>query len=221
MNVTLPQIRKYDADEFILGATAADGRPRLRVYRPVETTVVLGRGSDPQKELRLNFCHTDRVPIMRRRGGGCSVVVDPGNVIVSVVLPIPGINHTHRHFNLLTAWLIDSLARLGLAGIYPDGISDFVADGHKVGGSCVYRTKGLLYYSTTLLIDPDFSLIDRYLTHPPREPEYRDGRGHRDFLGLLADDGTFRNPASFAAALERHLSLDNLPWRSLTTAEPT
>jgi lipoate-protein ligase A len=40
-------------------------------------------------------------------------------------------------------------------------------------------------YSATLLVDPDLDLVERYLAHPPREPEYRRGRPHRDFMGRL------------------------------------
>ena len=54
-------------------------------------------------------------------------------------------------------------------------------------GSCIYRTRGLLYYSTTLLLDPDLELVERYLPHPPREPEYRRGRPHRDFMTSVRD----------------------------------
>jgi lipoate-protein ligase A len=32
------------------------------------------------------------------------------------------------------------------------------------------------------LINADLSLIDRYLKHPPREPDYRRGRSHLDFV---------------------------------------
>jgi len=33
-----------------------------------------------------------------------------------------------------------------------------------------------------LLLDADLMLMDRYLKHPPREPAYRQGRSHLDFV---------------------------------------
>ena len=88
-------------------------------------------------------------------------------------------------FREATDWLIAGLDAAGFPGVRGDGVSDLVLDGRKVGGSCIYRTRGLVYYSTTLLTDPDLDLIHRYLPHPPREPGYRRGRAHRDFLGAL------------------------------------
>jgi lipoate-protein ligase A len=67
-----------------------------------------------------------------------------------------------------------------------EGVSDLVHDGHKIGGSCIYRSRDLLYYSTTLLIDPDLELVERYLKHPPREPGYRRGRRHAEFMGSIS-----------------------------------
>jgi len=214
---TLP-IEMYEADEFLIRGTLRDGRPRLRVYRPSSTIVVLGRGSKPEVELELDACLADGVPLYRRRGGGCSVVLDPGNVIVSVAQPVAGLNHTRRHFDLLTEWLLGRLRAVGLVGIYRDGTSDLAIAERKIAGSCVYRSPGLLYYSTTLLVEPDMDKIERYLKHPPREPLYRRGRSHRDFIGCLAGIGDFTDTADLVAELEDNLCIDDLPERVALTA---
>ena len=43
----------------------------------------------------------------------------------------------------------------------------------------------------------ELSIVSKYLKHPPREPEYRGGRGHADFLANLNIDGE---------ALRKHLA---------------
>jgi lipoate-protein ligase A len=110
------------------------------------------------------------------------VVLDPGNVIVSVVLPVTGIGGNKKHFARLSAWLIAGLAQIGFEEITPNGISDLVLGDRKVAGSCIYRSKEILYYSASLLVAPEVELMERYLEHPPREPEYRRGRSHADFV---------------------------------------
>ena len=83
----------YAYDDDLISATRRDGQARVRVYRLGDTAVVLGAGSDANGELNLEACVADGVPILKRRGGGCAVVIDPGNVIVSVVtkgLPFGG-----------------------------------------------------------------------------------------------------------------------------------
>jgi len=193
-------IGSYDRDEDLITATAADGSPRRRVYRSTKTAVVLGRGSKPALELHLESCEADGVPVLRRRGGGCAVVLDPGNVVVAVALAVEGIGDNLKHFERLSSWVIAGLGRLGIDGVYRDGISDLVLNDHKVGGACIYRSRGLLFYSVSLLVEPDLALMERYLKHPPREPDYRRGRGHRSFVAAL--------PARDAGWLEQGLRVE-------------
>ena len=201
---------RYLADEDLLDRVRETGEPAVRVSEVSSVTVVMGRASDPAVELNLAACEADGVPVLRRRGGGCSVVLDPGNLIVSVVLPLPGLTGIRPAFNALTQWLIDGLDRIGVPGVEHDGISDLVRHERKVSGSCVYRAKGLFYYSATLLVDPDLAAVSRYLAHPPREPEYRRGRPHDLFMGRLSlPDGG--GPAEFGQALRGVLTVDSLP----------
>jgi lipoate-protein ligase A len=179
------EILPYDLEDDLPDAVAADGRPHVRVYRVDRPLVVLGRGSQPDVELHLDRCLADGVLLTRRRGGGCSVVIDPGNVIVAMALPAPGLGDNKRWFHRITGWMIETLAEVGVAGVSTDGISDLVLGDRKISGSCIWRTRDRLLYSATLLVDPDLDLVERYLAHPPREPEYRRGRPHRDFMGRL------------------------------------
>ena len=176
----------YTYDNDLIRAARRDGRTRVRVYRLRDTVVVLGSGSRPEIELHLDACSADRVPILRRRGGGCAVVLDPGNVIVSVVVTGLPFGHHRRHFDILTSWLIAGLERIGVSGVGQAGICDLALGDRKVGGACLHRSRDLLYYSASLLVDPDVDKVTRYLKHPPREPTYRRGRSHRDFMGSLA-----------------------------------
>ena len=179
-------IAPYTYDDDLIQATRADGRPRARVYRLADTAVVLGSGSRPDVELHLDACRADGVPILRRRGGGCAVVLDPGNVIVSAGMTGLPFGHHRRHFDMLTDWLTAGLERIGIPGVNRAGICDLAVGDRKVGGACLHRSSDLLYYSASLLVDPDMARVTRYLAHPPREPGYRLGRSHRNFMGVLA-----------------------------------
>jgi lipoate-protein ligase A len=175
----------YDLDDEMMARTRADGLPRVRVYDPPQICVVIGRGGRQEQELRTDLIAHDKVPLYKRPGGGCSVVLDPGNLIISVAAPLPGIGGIKTAFAGISDWLITALAACGVPGVKQRGVSDLAIGDRKIGGSCMYRTRDLVYYSTTLLMDPDFDLIERYLLHPPREPDYRAGRSHRHFLGSL------------------------------------
>ena len=178
-------IGPYGQDEAALAALAEDGRPRLRVAPAATSVVVLGRGSRPEVELDLVACAEGSVPLLRRRGGGCAVVLDPGNVVVSLALPAAGFADSGRYFDRISSWLAAGLARLDLGEVTRGGASDLVLAGRKVGGACITRRRGLLHYGATLLVTPVVAAMTRYLRHPPREPAYRRGRAHADFVGAL------------------------------------
>jgi lipoate-protein ligase A len=195
----------WDDDRDLLERVGADGVDRVRVRRCTDVEVVIGRGGRSAAELDLAAIRAEAVPVRRRRGGGCAVVLDPGNLIVSYVSPLPGVGGVTSVFRGVTGWLCGALDRAGAPGVTGDGVSDLVQAGRKVGGSCIYRTRGLVYYSSTLLLDPDLDLVERLLPHPPREPAYRAGRPHRDFMGRLQGPGPDKGSGPFAAALRNAL----------------
>jgi lipoate-protein ligase A len=51
------------------------------------------------------------------------------------------------------------------------------------------RKPANFYYQASLLVDADLDVIDSYLKHPPKEPEYRDGRDHLAFCTTLHQQG--------------------------------
>jgi lipoate-protein ligase A len=179
----------WDLDADLIAVARASGQRQVAVYRHPGRAAVIGRGGDPFLETRPDLLAADGVPLLRRRGGGCAVVLDPGNLICSLVLPLPGVGGITGAFAACSGAMIAALARIGVPGVRQEGVSDLAVDGRKLGGSCIWRTRGLVYYSTTILVDPDWAAIDRYLPHPPREPDYRRGRSHREFLTSCSELG--------------------------------
>ncbi|MCA1784984.1 MAG: lipoate--protein ligase family protein, partial [Desulfobacteraceae bacterium] len=181
----LPRVRVYDFDQDLLAQVRQTGQPGVAVYPFAFPAVVAGRGSDPDKEINLSLCTADGIPVFRRMGGGCAVFLDPGTLIVSIVLPAKGFAGIQRLFNFCNQLLIRGFAAMGLTGIFQDGISDLVLADRKVGGSSFYRSKGIAYYTASLLVSTDLDVMERYLPHPPREPVYRRKRSHREFVTCL------------------------------------
>jgi lipoate-protein ligase A len=193
----------YDLDEpLILAATRALA-PRVRVYRFPGTAVVIGRGGRPDVEIHLERVRADGVPVLRRRGGGCAVVLDRGNLVISLALPAPGVGGITTAFRRIGGWLVTRLAACGVPDVRQAGTSDLAIGERKLGGSCIWRTRGLVYFSSTLLVAPDLDLIERYLPHPPREPDYRRRRSHREFLTTVAAAGAEADPERLRRLLDR------------------
>jgi lipoate-protein ligase A len=207
------KIERYTFDEDIIEVTKQAGSPGLKVYIPRETCVVIGRGSDPDKEVRTEKCLEDNIPIFKRDGGGSAVVLDPGNVIVSLTLPVDGIGNNNRYFRLISDWLIKAMSKMGLENVKCQGYSDLTVNEKKISGSCIHRTKGTLYYSASILIDADISLFEKYLKHPPREPDYRRNRPHEEFVTTVNSVYKKYTAVGFKEKIWQFLTLDDLNSR--------
>jgi lipoate-protein ligase A len=208
--------RPYDHDDEMLRGVGEEPAPRSRLYRWDGVAVVIGRGGKQRLELDRAAIAADGVPLYRRAGGGCAVVLDPGNLVLAVGLPLPGIGGITSAFTEISAWVARALAACGVDGVRQRGVSDLALGDRKIGGSCIHRSRDLLHYSTTLLVDPDLELSERYLPHPPREPEYRAGRPHREFMGSLREAAGISDIVALETALTTACA-DTLPdlWNLL------
>ena len=84
--------------------------------------------------------------------------------------------------------LVNGLAEAAAVG---NGLAEAASNAagiteRKVAGCALYMPRDYVLYLVSILVDPDFSDIEKYLAHPSKEPEYRSGRSHGEFLGGLA-----------------------------------
>ncbi len=203
-------IHPFDFDEDLLKDVQSTGKIQIAIYPFPRTAVVLGRGSKVDVELCVDPLIDDNTKVYRRRGGGCSVVLDSGNLIVSVAMPIKGLTDTKIWFDRCTSWLVDGLKLAGVDKVYHDGISDLAIDDRKIAGSAFYRMKGYAYYTVALLVTPEIELMEKYLKHPPREPDYRESRSHKDFVVAIAEFYPDINVKVLQESLKKYLTIENL-----------
>ncbi len=177
-----------------LGESVLDPNQRgLRVFEPRDRRVVIGRGQDPRREVCLDACRADRVPVHRRATGGGTVILAPGMVVVSLRLG-GGLRSPDDHFALVNAALVPAVAAACGASVACRGHGDLAlccADGveRKVLGASLRQSTALAAYLGVFLIDDAVPLMERYLAHPSREPGYRGGRDHRAFCVHLGAHG--------------------------------
>jgi lipoate-protein ligase A len=165
------------------------GLPVSRIYEPSSPCAVLGAAGRPEQDLLLENLRADGVPWMHRRGGGGTVVLGPGQVVVALVTEVSSPFRNKEYAAEINSWIIEALGRLALTGVQQAGISDLAIGGRKILGTSIYRTRLVLFYQASLLVCNDLSLFTRYLAMPARVPDYRQGRTHEEFCTTLAREG--------------------------------
>jgi lipoate-protein ligase A len=178
-------------EALLLEAEEAD-RPHevLRIWEPREPFVVVGSSSKVASEVDLPNCRADGVPVLRRASGGAAILTGPGCLMYAVVLSydlhphLRAVDLAHRH---VLSRLVAALGR-HIGGVHEAGTSDLALFDRKFSGNSLRCKRSHLVYHGTLLYGFSLEQIGRYLRAPERQPEYRQGRWHREFVVNLPLD---------------------------------
>ncbi len=159
----------------------------LRIWEPPGPLVVLGRSSRAGDEVDLEACRRDKIPVVRRTSGGTAIVGAAGCLMYATVLSYarrPELKAIDRAHRFVLESLCAALEHLAPA-LCHQKISDLAFGDRKVSGNSLRCLKTHLLYHGTLLYHMPLNLISRYLRQPPRQPAYRRGRSHEDFMSRL------------------------------------
>ena len=176
-NLALDEALLIEADEGRAGAV-------LRFWDFPRFAVVLGASRRLAGDVRVDACQEDEVPIVRRSSGGGTVVIGPGALNVTVILPnsaAPGLSAV----DLAHRYVLDRIAgalRASERAVAVEGSGDLTVSGRKFGGSAQRRLRSWFLVHCTILHAFPLERIGRYLAVPARQPAYRAGRTHEDFL---------------------------------------
>ena len=177
----------------------------LRFWEPQTPFVVLGYANQAAREVNLEACKREGIPVFRRCSGGGTVVQGPGCLNYSLILRIDG---EHRDYFELSqrdsssaathpfrtiagtnqmALMRQVAAILSLLNteVQIQGHTDLVLRNLKFSGNAQRRLRNCLIFHGTFLLNFDISLIEKLLPMPSKQPCYRENRSHADFLTNL------------------------------------
>lgn len=203
-------------DEAIL----LTGQDTIRLWEFARPVVIAGRSTRVEQEINQPYCQTHDISIYRRCSGGAAVVGGPGCLMYSIVLSTesqPALRRIDVAHDHVMSRVLESL-QLQLPEARLQGICDLTWRNRKCSGNSLRITrKGLLYHGT-ILYDFDLDLISQCLSAAPRQPAYREGRGHESFVTNVAIDvGQFSDDLCrrFQVATEQGLQSWTAPIREL------
>jgi lipoate---protein ligase len=185
-DVTLPGVAENLAldEAMLIEADEGRGPPLVRFWEPGDYAVVLGASRRLRAEVHIDACRADGVPIFRRSSGGGTVLIGPGTLNVTVILPEtagPGLSAVDAAQHHVLGRLARSIRRAG-APVDVLAHGDLVLGDRKCGGSAQRRLKRWFLVHCSILYRFPIDRIGRYLALPARQPDYRRGRPHADFL---------------------------------------
>lgn len=162
---------------------------QFMIWIPDKIYIVLGASNQPDEALNIEKVVQDKITVLKRPSGGQTVVLTPNNLIISAAFFDQKTSQPKEVFNKVNKLIISVLEGIGITNLAMKGISDIAISGKKILGSAIYRNKnGLLYHAVLNLGEPA-STFEKYLKHPSKEPDYRLGRSHAEFVTSLKEKG--------------------------------
>ncbi len=155
----------------------------FRVWESDKYFLVKGISS-PDEEVNIDKANQLGIRVLRRRSGGGTVLQGPGCVNYCAVFYAEQIPSVSESFSMVLKEIIGVFKSHNVDLIFK-GHSDLVYMDRKVSGNAQRRRQNAFYAHGTLLYNMDMELISELLAMPSKEPEYRNGRSHRDFLTNL------------------------------------
>jgi lipoate-protein ligase A len=148
--------------------------------------VVLGHANRVNEEVNTDACHHHKIEILRRCSGGGTVLNGPGCMSYCLYLRMDlhpeliSIQNTNQFIlnkmkSAIDPFLQDSHVKI-------KGTSDMTINNKKFSGNAQSRKRRYILFHGTIMHNFDFSLLNKILKSPPKQPDYRQNRQHSDFV---------------------------------------
>jgi len=200
MSLTLSDYNLPDAFLFTEGAYG------ILVWQPEESVIVLGQSNSIETSLYADAVSADGLRVTKRPSGGETVILTPSTMAFTVAKRFPVMIQFRDFFRIVNSKVISGLEELGVSRLGSKGISDITIGNRKILGSSMRKVNDKLVYHAVLNLSEDPSVFAKYLRHPGREPDYRAGRSHDEFVTSLSNEGYTPEPRQLKEILNSKLS---------------
>lgn len=162
---------------------------RFSLWKPDNLIVVIGQSNVAEKSLIIDNILKDNIPVYKRPSGGQAVVLTPYTLVFSTLFTSDTFENPGKYFTAINDKIIKVLNKIGINNLSQKGISDIAINEKKILGSSIYRRSGKLFYHAVLNVGENAETFEKYLLHPEKEPDYRNGRSHKEFVTSLKEQG--------------------------------
>jgi len=196
-------LSEYDLPDAFL---FREGTVGYLVWQPEESVIVLGQSNSMEAALYSDAVAKDSLRVTKRPSGGETVILTPSTIAFTIAKRFPVMIPFKEYFRLVNSVVVAGLEEMGVSWLGSKGISDITIGNRKILGSSMRKVNDRLVYHAVLNLGEDPAIFGRYLRHPGREPDYRAGRSHSEFVTSMAAEGYNFDAAEVMAMLDRRLA---------------
>jgi lipoate-protein ligase A len=178
------------------------------LFIPEQKYLILGRSNQAEEAVFVEKALADGVQIMQRASGGQTVLLSENTLVIAIKMPLVNGFRSDKYFELANGVIIKCLEKMGVKNLHSKGISDLSIGELKILGSAIYRSQTSVFYHAVLNLSESNSSISKYIKHPSKEPDYRQGRSHDEFVTSLQQQGFDIPVTNIIACLTQQLKSD-------------
>lgn len=150
------------------------GREALVLLSPADPYVCIGYHQDLDKEVDVEFCQSNQIPIFRREVGGGGVYLDNDQLFYQLVIhkdnPLAPRDKTSFYRKFLQA-PIDTYREIGVPAEYKP-VNDIVTNSRKISGNGAGEIGDYLVLVGNLILGFNYEMMSRVLKVP--DEKFRD-----------------------------------------------
>jgi lipoate-protein ligase A len=176
------------------------------VWQPEKSCIVLGTSNTPETAVHTDLAAAEGVPVYKRHSGGQTVILTPKTIVISIRFHSDALENPKTYFRKINRIIMDALEEMGIINLGEKGISDITIGEKKILGSSIYRKRTMVLYHAVLNIAESPGFIARYLKHPSKEPDYRAGRKHEEFVTSIHAEGYPLETEQIRKTISRHIA---------------
>lgn len=156
---------------------------------PDKRYLVIGKSNKAIDSVIEQEVVKDGIDVYQRPSGGEAVLLSEKTLVIAFKFEIKNVLKTHQYFEKINNKVIRALENQNVKNLHQKGISDVSIKDKKILGSSIYRKENKVFYHAVINISEDVDVIQKYLKHPKKEPDYRKGRDHKSFVTSIKDEG--------------------------------
>lgn len=168
-----------------------DNHPDLkfRTWQPDNVYLILGQSNSTTDSLKNEQVEKDNITVFIRPSGGQTVILTPNTLVLSTTITASKFINPDVYFRTINNLIINILQKEEIGNLFLKGISDIAIGEKKILGSAIYRNRQKVFYHAVLNVAERTDLMEKYINHPVKEPDYRLGRSHAEFVTSLHAEG--------------------------------
>jgi len=164
----------WDQSQLIYHALPRLGRESLVLLSPTDPYVCIGYHQDLAREVDVEFCRDNSIPIFRREVGGGGVYLDNDQLFYQLVIhkdsPLAPQDKASFYRKFLQP-PIDTYREIGIAAEYKP-VNDIVTNNRKISGNGAGEIGDFLVLVGNLILDFNYDMMSRVLKVP--DEKFRD-----------------------------------------------